>query len=304
MADTDKLAARWRRLLAFIVDYLLIALICWAAGAAAADWLLRIQDWGRLVGFGIVMGYFAVFDSVVADGSSPGKRLLGVQVVTADGSLLSPARAAARAGIIYLPFVLNGLYVTPNSMAGIMIGGVVLAVALVGVALAALYLFLFNWRTRQSLHDWVTSTVVIRRGADVGVPAGQAIWRGHLAITAGILLVMALVPPVLITAVPRALPGFASLDDLMTAQQAIASRPDVVDAGLQDMNYSSGVRQLEISAVIEDKPATRRELARSLAREARKAVPSADRDRVVVLLRSGWTLGLVSSYSSQLWRFE
>lgn len=304
MADTDKLAARWRRLLAFIVDYLLIALICWAAGAAAADWLLRIQDWGRLVGFGIVMGYFAVFDSVVADGSSPGKRLLGVQVVTADGSLLSPARAAARAGIIYLPFVLNGLYVTPNSMAGIMIGGVVLAVALVGVALAALYLFLFNWRTRQSLHDWVTSTVVIRRGADVGVPAGQAIWRGHLAITGGILLVMALIPPVLITAVPRALPGFASLDDLMTAQQAIASRPDVVDAGLQDMNYSSGVRQLEISAVIEDKPATRRELARSLAREARKAVPSADRDRVVVLLRSGWTLGLVSSYSSQLWRFE
>src|ERR1700680_4744061 len=84
-----KIAGLWRRLFAFCLDGLFLGLFGACIGLVAYDRLVALADWGRAVGFAIALVYFGVMDSELSGGQTPGKRILAIKVIAANGAPLS-----------------------------------------------------------------------------------------------------------------------------------------------------------------------------------------------------------------------
>jgi tetratricopeptide (TPR) repeat protein/uncharacterized RDD family membrane protein YckC len=218
-------APLWRRLLAFAVDMTVIVLPTWVVGNAFFDAMSDLGDFGRLIGLGIALVYFGIFDSDWGDGRSPGKGLLGLRVVRTDGTLLSPPAAAMRAGALFVPFLVNGVGGGLPLGAGMLVQSL-LAFACFGIALSMLYLVLFNRRSRQSLHDLLVGAVVAGRAGPL--PSVPPFWKGHLAVV-GIVCIAALAVPAV-----RMTPSGASADlgEMVAMESRVESLPPIRNAGI------------------------------------------------------------------------
>lgn len=184
-------APRWRRLVAFVVDALLLGAPALAVGFLLFEAASALGEWGRLVGLALAATYFAVFDSRLGGGQSPGKRLLGVKVTRWDGTLLSPGTAAVRALILLIPFYLNGLQVDEGTSAVLLS---LLTLLVFGLGLSIVYLFLFN-SSRRSLHDLATGAVVVD-AQTIQPPRLLALWPGHW-IAVGAVCSLAIAAPLI-----------------------------------------------------------------------------------------------------------
>ncbi|MFI5460794.1 MAG: RDD family protein [Isosphaerales bacterium] len=176
----------WRRLLAFILDGLLLGLVGVVLGLRLFDPLARLGGWGRLLGFCVAIVYFGVLNSSIAGGQTIGKRIMKIQVVDRSGHSISPGRSFLRDAVLGAPFFLNGLVIPPSATMSPI--GYLIVFILLGFGGAIVYLFIFNRRTRQSHHDLIVGTFVIRT-----TPPGQvvgSIWRPHLIVVGGWLVVV------------------------------------------------------------------------------------------------------------------
>jgi uncharacterized RDD family membrane protein YckC len=212
-------APLWRRLLAFAADMTVIVLPTWVAGSVFFDAMSDLGDFGRLIGLGIALVYFGFFDSVLGDGRSPGKRLLGIRVVGTDGILLSPPAAAMRAGLLFVPILANGLRVGAGMPAQSL-----LAFAIFGLALSMLYLVLFNRPSRQSLHDLLVGAVVVGQAGPL--PSVAPLRKGHLAAVGIIFVAAAALPAVLMTL----LGASADMGEMTAMESSVESLPLVRNA--------------------------------------------------------------------------
>jgi uncharacterized RDD family membrane protein YckC len=83
--DTQaKPAKLWRRLVAFIVDSVILATPLMGVDFVYLDQSVALGEWGRLLGFTAGVLYFTVSDSAWGGGWSPGKRLLRIGVIASD----------------------------------------------------------------------------------------------------------------------------------------------------------------------------------------------------------------------------
>jgi uncharacterized RDD family membrane protein YckC len=171
-------AGLWPRIKAFAVDYLFIAgyLLLLTAGVLAArltplaDTLARLYsnpNSAQLTDASLfdipVMLYFALFESSTWQ-ATPGKRWLGLRVVTTSGGRLRVPQALARIVVKFLPWEIahTGIWHTPGwpmhaqptplNDAGY---------ALVYVVVGAYLLSQFISPTRQTLYDWLTRSRVV-----------------------------------------------------------------------------------------------------------------------------------------------
>jgi uncharacterized RDD family membrane protein YckC len=175
------LSGFWRRLLAFILDSLLLGLVGVVLGLFWLDQLVRLGGWGRLLGFCVSLVYFGVLNSAIGGGQTFGKRVMKVRVVDRSGQPISPGRSFLRYTVLAAPYFLSNLLIPPSvtmSPIGLLIGFILL-----GFGGAIVYLYIFNRGTRQSLHDLVARTFVTRT-----TPPGRvvgSVWRPHLIVVGG-----------------------------------------------------------------------------------------------------------------------
>jgi uncharacterized RDD family membrane protein YckC len=172
-------AGLWPRIKAFAVDYLFIAAYLIALTGAVAG--LRLTPLRRT--FATVYGnpysaqladallfdapvtlYFALFEASHWQ-ATPGKRRIGLRVVTNSGARLSLPRALARIVLKFLPWEIAHTsiwhtpgwpsHAQPTALNYVAYGSV--------YALAAVYIVtLLTSHTRQPLYDRLTQTCVIR----------------------------------------------------------------------------------------------------------------------------------------------
>ncbi|MHC4123228.1 MAG: RDD family protein [Planctomycetota bacterium] len=150
----------WRRLLAFIIDGIIIGIVGLVLGIYFFDFFAQLGGWGRLLGFGIAILYFGTLNSSFSKGQTLGKRLLRIRVVDESGETINLAKSFLRFTIFSTPFFMNGImlpFSIVNSIVGQFIG-----VTIFGVGGAIIYLYIFNRKTRQSLHDLLVRTYIIR----------------------------------------------------------------------------------------------------------------------------------------------
>lgn len=181
-ASERRPAAPTRRLLAFGLDYLLIAayllvlagvgsFLTFGSLASRAEALFASPVVADLVIFALtvlpVSLYFAWQES--SRGGTWGKRRLGLRVERADGAGLSSGRALVRAACKFAPWQIAHLGVArlirlpePPAWA---LGSAVLALVLVAGYVALLYAS----PSRRTVHDLVAGTVVV----EVPHPGGE-----------------------------------------------------------------------------------------------------------------------------------
>ena len=301
-----EIAGFWRRLGAIVVDLALLALVGVILGGLFFDPLARMGAYARLIGFAIALAYFGVGNSRLGGGQTLGKRWLGVRVVDAHEQLLSLPRSLLRYTVLGLPFFANGLPISPTLALSTPLG-YLLALVVFGGIFAIIYLYIFNRRTRQSLHDLVVGSYVER--FDRAIPpamqpvALQPLWRGHLVVAA-LLAAIALSAPV----VASRLLHTQTFAGMLPLYQTLSSQPHVITAqvvrGWSSFNGGKATHSLQSSLRLDAPLTDDAAMARRIAQLMAKGDPNiAHEDAVVVTLVYGYDMGIASGWRSHGYSF-
>lgn len=293
--EPPEIAGFWRRSAAFIIDSLVLGLLGLCLGLLLHDQFEAMGAWGRAVGFLVALAYFGVMDSRLFQGRTLGKRILDIKVVAHSGAPLSLDKSLLRAAVFNVPYFLNGISPGAGDTAGVLpwIQGVLVF----GLGAAIVYLYLFNRRTRQSVHDLVVGALVVRAGPSGVVPL-VPVWRGHF-VTVAVLFALA---------IGGAAYMFASLKNgffgpMLALQQQVSHLPRVRDAGVvEGANFVGGggrTNFLAIRAVTSSPAADEKALAVRIAGIVLATYPRVNRmDSFSVTLVHGYDIGIANSWSA------
>lgn len=298
-APAPQPAAFWRRVGAFAVDGVLIGLVGLTLGSTVTDQLARLGVWGRLLGFAVALAYFGILNSRLSAGQTVGKRLLRIRVVDARGAPLSVARSFARFVPFGIPWFLNGAPFPESVLFSPFI--YVLSLAVFGVGLSLLYLFIFNRPSRQSIHDLAVGSFVVSASAE-GEVRGAAPWRGHLAICA-LFLVAAAIAPVFTTRLAQG----KTFGPLLKVLHAVNAEPWVVTSQVNRGTNYNGTSRTEyflIVAYLRDSKLQDSVRASHLAKIAVELDPTVrSLDVLQVTFVYGFDIGIASSWRTQAHTF-
>ena len=269
------------------------------AGLFLAEEFIRLGPWGRLLGFCIALAYFGILNGKLAGGRTVGKRLLEIKVVGRNGEPLGVHLAFIRFLPLGAAWFLNGAQFSEAALAFPWI--YVLAIAVFGIGSSIVYLYVFNRKTRQSLHDLLVRSYVVNVAANGPVDAA-ATWKGHLVVCA-ILVVASGVAPYFL----KDLAGNEPFATLAIAHRAVNAEPWVVNANVskgQTFTARTDTGQsratwLSVNAVTMDADVENVERAKRLVTVVLSADKSAaDLDVILVVLLHGYDIGIASSWRS------
>lgn len=293
-------AGFWRRVAAALVDALLLALLGFLVGMAIGDLLAQMGGYARVVGFAIAMAY-GLMNSRLTGGRTPGKRLLGLRVGDLMGRPASIARTLGRQTVYCVPVFLNG---APIDMAVLDSPlGALLSLIIFGGILGIVYLFVFNRKTRRSLHDLVSGTCVYRDVPNAAAPVVPPVWRGHLVVVGLFCLLGASAPYI-----GKRLAQTATFAGLIPVYQALERQPGVLTANFNvSVQLGEGPEQggyASATLVLDNPKVNDEERARETARLVLDLYPEARKKQVIVVqFIYGYDMVIASSHRSQVYRF-
>ncbi len=184
------IAGFWQRSVAFFTDVAVLIAAGTAIGFVAMDQLAALGPWGKILGTTAALIYFSYGDSALARGASPGKRFMGLKVVGANGKPVSINRALVRSLVLLIPLMVDARCPTCQATVEVALGAVVY-----GGGAAIVVLFILNKATRQSIHDLVAATYVIKAGKpphNMPMPPVHGIpRRGHYIAAGAVGLIIA-----------------------------------------------------------------------------------------------------------------
>lgn len=302
---TLTIAKFWPRLIALFVDLLIVGAIGYVLGFVLFDTLARLGAYARIIGFIIAVSYFGLLNSRIGHGQTLAKRWMGLRVVDGCGLYLSLPRSLLRYTVLGLPFFLNFLPLDLETTA--LAVETLISIILFGGMFSIFYLYLFNRRTRQSLHDLVVGTYVVNvNPPGLRIPP-VAIWRGHLVVV-GLIALFGLIMPSLGTMITQHL----NIRPMLDAQQQLQHQAHVRNATLLEGktvvysntgNRTSGYLQAQLML---DAPMTSNaDIAEAAARVIQAAYPEkSKRLPIVVRLVYGYNMIIASRWKSQTYRYE
>jgi len=291
----------WRRLCAYLLDSLLLGLVGFVLGLFFFNLFCRIGGWGLLIGYIIGLLYFGLLNSTLGRGQTLGKRLLKLEVVDRNNHHLSPGRSFLRYFIFSLPFYLNGV-ITYGGFVATSWTVLFLSFLVVSLGGAIAYLYVFNRRTRQSLHDLTVGSYVVQAAPSGGVEAAP-LWKGHLIALGCLLLLTAglAIASLFLIHVPF-------FEKMLVVQEAITSTGKVnsvsVSEGVNSMTFNGNTRTAKVFSVQaywKGRPDDIESAASEIAAIVLKTYPEVKKDdKLSITISSGYHLGIFSSSLSQV----
>ncbi len=214
----------WRRLLALVVDEAILSVPAVLLGFLFFEQFAKLGGWGRAVGFIVALFYFGLMNSTLGGGQTLGKRLMKVRVVNGSDSPISVARSFLRFLILGAPFFLNGAAFPPSWFTSWI--GVIIGIAIFGIGGSIIYLFIFNRRSRRTLHDLIVGTYVLKTTSPSGVPKPKT-WGGHYVVI-GLLFCACAVAPIFL----KRLAEKPLFKDIVSLQSTLLAQPNVWSANV------------------------------------------------------------------------
>jgi uncharacterized RDD family membrane protein YckC len=212
-------AGFWRRLFAIALDFLFLVVVIAYPASGWFPFFASNPGWTLLIGFALSFFYFIILNSRIGNGQTLGKRMLGIRVVDIYGETISVGKSGLRFLVLATPFFAGKVQIECYGAACALTTVVSWLLALWSAVIV--YLFVFNRRTGQSLHDLAARTYVVQTAlwparksqpslAEDGSVSTvvsrlcvttQGIWLGHWKIimagfTACVVLVVALWPTI------------------------------------------------------------------------------------------------------------
>ncbi len=304
----------WRRLIAAFVDVVILLAVGFAS-MPLGDQLMELGQKGKLIGLAVSLAYYGILNSGLGGGGTIGKRLLGLRVVRRNGGYIALWRSLWRAHVYLLPFYLYQIEPTqfwvPAAQAPVVASA--LQVINVGGVLAIVYLYLFNARTRQSLHDLLAGTFVVRTDR-VAKPIEPHIRGLHVVITLVVfMLAAALSFGGKYININLSLSNFGSmgreLDKLVGIASAAQEEPGAVYANAnKNTTYfhstSTGKDEttttLTVTVFLDRRPGDPNPVIKSVADRVLKFAPDAlGNQRLCVMVKWGYDIGIGSYWNGQ-----
>ena len=292
------------RLGAFLVDVVVLGVIGWIVGSIFYEVLIGFTWESRIIGAVITGAYVVVLNSHIGNGSTLGKRIFKLQVLGVDGRTISLQRSAVRYVVLFFPFFMNGIQLPANvlSNSGLLaVSGTALSVLIFGTAAAIVYLVVFNKRNRRSLHDLVSSTVVVRRDNDLS-SIDLRVAKVHVYALGVLLTTVAVLPAVFLARVDS-----DTLESITDVYEDVRSVDGVIDASVWrtkqwfDSAKSDGstVTYITVSARLSSVPEDPKQKADSIYSIVQRRPESLDGTKaVVVSLNWGFDIGIASQYAT------
>lgn len=150
----------WKRILAFWFDSILLAMLSYAILILFHKPLVKIGNWGVLIGFIIFMLYYGLQNSILCKGQTLGKRVFKIKVLDADNNYLSVQKSLLRALILTPVFVFHSLAL------GVGMPMITYSIITSFIFLMVVSLFLFNFPQRKSLHDLIVKSCVVTKDCE------------------------------------------------------------------------------------------------------------------------------------------
>jgi uncharacterized RDD family membrane protein YckC len=290
----------WARLGAYMIDTLILGALGLVLGLFLSRAFTEMGVWGLLIGLTISAIYFGLLNSAIGRGQTVGKRALGLEVVDHEGRHLSPGRSILRYLVFCFPFYLNGV-VSGMGLASTSWQALALGVLIFAGGGAILYLYIFNGRTRQSLHDLAVRSYVVRASPQSAVNA-LPVWIVHLIVVA---LLFVLSVGVALAASKMTQQSF--LGHLLTVQQDILATGKFntvgVYEGVNTSNFNGDVhtaKVFSVTAKFKEKPEDVDAAAKEIAAIVFKDYPDVIKDdNLNIQVASGYNIGIFSSSWSQ-----
>lgn len=285
--DVPVVAGFWQRLGAFVLDVLLLGLVGAALGLFFTDELVHLGSWGRLLGFSVALAYFGLLDSKVTGGQTLGKRLFGIKVVSRTGAPLSLPKSFMRFLPLGAAWFLNDAHFPVRVLFSAW--GYVLSIAIFGIGSSIIYLYIFNRRSRQSLHDLLVGSYVISSSADDPLTKPR-LWAGHVVVCVLLVVASGVIPYFTRRLAVRQ--PFASL--LKVSRAANAKR------WVMYSQASQGKTSLAVTACLRDPDIANAARANQLANLVLSKDSAAnDLDTIGITLAYGYDIGIASSWRSR-----
>ncbi|MFC3153018.1 RDD family protein [Litoribrevibacter euphylliae] len=294
-------ASFWRRIGALVIDGVFLAGIGFGLGLLFESWFVSLGDAARLVGFSIALIYFGVMNSELGKGQTLGKQALNLKVVDSRGEFISPLRSFARYTIFAIPFYLNNLSLSPETLSNSVVLPYLLSFIIFGGIFSTTYLYIFNKRTRQTLHDLIVDTYVIQ--SEGVFNSSASIWKPHLAIVALISLVSVVAVSVMSEKVNEE--PFSAM--LATQSEILKVSPIRTASVTHNQRFvtssSEGSKSFEfvnVRAVLTENEIADKELSKTLSDIVFSYYPnSREVNAVNVTLSYGYDIGIWSSWSHE-----
>lgn len=294
----------WRRVGAFFIDSILLCVFGLLLGLFFSQQFVELGGWGRAIGFPIAAIYFVIFNSRIGGGQTIGKRALKIQVVDKTGELLSLPKSTLRYSAIGIPYFLNGAIIPESILYPV--GFYLVSLLVFGFGLSIVYLLVFNRNTRQSLHDIIAGTYVVRKNIE-SAEIIKPIWSVHYAIC-GILMVLALLAPIFIGQLSQN----EFFSELTKTREQIQNVPQVVYATIQDGQStfhpvggeSKTTTYLSTQILIKNQNVEDEKLAAEIANIILETHKEATQKNLIqVVLSYGYDIGIASKWNSYRYSF-
>ncbi|MCL5035780.1 MAG: RDD family protein [Chloroflexi bacterium] len=302
----------WIRLLAFIIDIILLGIFGLILGLFWGEFFARIGVWGRLVGFLITLAYFGILNSCRGKGRTIGKMITRIRVVDKDGCCISIERSLLRAAILFLPVFLNKLSLPPVlliSPAGKIIS-LLLVLIVFGLGGGIVFFYIFNGRTRQSIHDLICGTFVVKAKSEGPVEAGQV--SRALYTVYGIFLVVLLVISISAPFIVNKFIGKDKIYKLSAIYKSLSELNNISSATMMEGKFYQAVygnkgqqtramNYIRVDAILKEKPASYEAEIQKIARFILENYPDSNNTDVLqVSVSYGYDIGISSVYTSYL----
>ncbi len=286
----------FKRIPAFFLDCFVLGILGLVLGLFFGRQFAAMGPWGRIVGFFIALFYFGLLNSSFGDGQTLGKKILKIRVADATGKSSSLAKSFLRAAILLMPVFLNGAFLPPSIVLS-PIGGLV-QFAIFGLGGAIVYLYLFNRRTRQSLHDVIVGTYVVP--GDVNSPLTVVpVDKFHYAVIAAWMISVLVIPNI----VGSQLRKKPVLQDISVTYRKLQESNDQYLLELMvGKTYGTwgNYRYLAVKALSKTEPSSYEMAVQNIAARVLSAYPRiSEVDRLIVRVMYGYDIGIASTWKRQ-----
>jgi len=281
----------WRRIFASTIDGCLLGIIGIVLGLVLGDWFASLGGYGRLLGLPIMVLYFGILNSHLGQGQTLGKKLMRIKVVDSQNQFLSLGKSVIRALILEVPSILNGMLLP----AAILMSPVAILIGLLvfGLGGSIIYLYIFNGKTRQSVHDLAVGSYVVKVDTLSVIPE-TAMSKVHYIFPA--LLVILVMGFYLF--VGQQLSKNQLMKELSSTQENLSALPKVYQASLfAGTNYtpSESISSLSTDLYYAGSSKDAESLETQAASLMLLSYPNARKqDLLVVSVRTGYDIGIAS----------
>lgn len=295
----------WRRILALIIDGAILGIVGIIIGTLFFDFFAALGSWGRILGFVVALCYFGILNSSIGNGQTIGKRLLKIQVADNETNTISPIKSFLRYIILGVPYFLNGALI-PSPLLFNFFFSLLLSLMVFFGGGAIIYLYVFNRKTRQSLHDLAIGTYVINTNHAQEFNL-EPLWKGHLAVV-GLMFITVIVVTTIV------IPKFSKnkfFSELLTVQQSIQDSGLVhvatVSAGKSfgtntgtDGNKKGETTYFSANAILKSRPSDYNEIINQIASIVLKTYPQAmGKNTIIINATYGYDIGIASAWKKQ-----